>query len=72
MKKVSEWIATLPDGIRELAQENMEQHPFLQPDDEVSTLHSAMVGAFIWSETKQGRKFWRLMTAKYAPYGKED
>ena len=72
MKKVCNWIATLPDGIRELAQENMEQHPFLQPDDEVSSLHSAMVGAFIWSETEQGWRFWAMMTVKYAPYGKED
>lgn len=61
-KTIKEWLMELPDGYRELAFA-MEKESW--GVDRVNSMASAIVGAFLWEYTKEGRKFWNDVSDYY-------
>lgn len=56
MKTIREWLEELPQPYRGQALANMRPQ---NKDIEENTLQDGLQGAFVWSKTKEGRRYWQ-------------
>jgi hypothetical protein len=69
-KTARERLQELPDGYRELANENMEKLPvFFHPTGDNGSISEALLHAFEWSETPQPDGWWSAVRDSYAQKG---
>ena len=61
MKTIKEWLSELPEPERSQSLKNLKN----QKNKEADSMPDAILSAFVWSETEQGRKYWERIRNKY-------